>query len=146
MVAITRRARALVLQALYEMDTAGHDPTSILGHLAEEATPNPKAIALAKEIIGGVRTHLGDIDRIIQRHAPQFPLNQMAVIDRSLLRIAIWEVLFDNRTPPKVAINEAVELAKRFGATNSYRFVNGVMGSVIASRQDAESAISGTSK
>ena len=77
-----------------------------------------------------MQAHRPDIDRLIQRKAPAWPLEQLAPVDRNLLRLAIYEVLFDNRVPVRAAINEAVELAKRFGSDSSPRFVNGVLGSV----------------
>ena len=146
MVGITRKIRAVALQTLYEMDSSGHDAHLVLSRLAGEENLSQAATSSARELIDGVVSKLQEIDKIIQEHAPDFPPAQLAIVDRSPLRIAIWEVLFDNRTPPKVAINEAVELAKKFGASNSYRFVNGVMGSVMASRQRAKSALSGASK
>ncbi len=146
MARITRQIRRVALQTLYEMDSTGHDPHVVLSRLAEEETLSQDALSLALELVDGVSRNLQKIDSKIQEHAPDFPIAQLAIVDKCLLRIAIWEVLFDNKTPPKVAINEAVELAKKFGASSSYRFVNGVMGSIMASRQSSESALPNTSK
>ena len=143
---MTRKARAVVLQALYEVDASGHDPQDVLIRLAREARLSEKALSAAQEIVLGVGNYAKDLDAIIQERAPSFPVGQLAVVDRNILRIAIWEVLFDNKVPPKVAINEAVELAKNFGAANSYRFVNGVMGSIMATKENNGTSLQATSK
>jgi N utilization substance protein B len=128
-----RRARILALQALYEADLVGHNPVDALAHtLAEESEP-PAVESFARHLVNGVQAHRAAIDETIQRAAPAWPLTQMPAIDKSLLRLAIYEVLFDNRRVPlKAAINEAVEIAKAYGSENSSRFVNGVLGTVVA--------------
>lgn len=129
----------MALQALYESDCAGHDPFTAIEHLVEEKPLPPEAVQFARELVSGVRFHIGAIDAMIQRFAPSFPVDQLAIIDRAILRLAIFELLFDRRAPVKVAINEAVELAKAFGSTNSSRFVNGVLGSVSSAVLQGES-------
>jgi N utilization substance protein B len=98
--------------------------------LHEKALPD-EAADFARSLVNGVQQNKKNIDDVIRRFAPAFPVNQIAPIDRNVLRLAIFEVLFDNRVPVKAAINEAVELAKSFGSDTSQKFVNGVLGSVV---------------
>lgn len=88
------------------------------------------ASRFALELVNGVLANKETIDKTISDTAPAFPLEQMAAVDRNILRLAIYELLIDNRVPMRAAINEAVELAKEFGGENSPRFINGVLGSV----------------
>ena len=132
-----RRGRVLALQALYEMDTAGHPPLETVARLSQESRPPKGAVSFGQKLVSGVGQHRKEIDAVIHRHAPAWPVEQLPVIDRSLLRIALFEILFNQETPCKVAINEAVELAKSFGGESSPKFVNGVLGSVVA-EQDRE--------
>lgn len=130
-----RRARRIALETLYEVDLAGHAPGEVLQRrLAEEATDNAGS-EFASELVLGVVQHQPHMDKLIMRYAPEWPLEQMAVIDRNILRIAIYEFLIGANTPIKVAINEAVELGKVFGSDSTPRFVNGVLGS-LAERQN----------
>jgi N utilization substance protein B len=125
-----RKARIIALKALYEMDTVAHEPADILARLLEEAAALPDVAAFAQELVTGVRAHQQEIDEIIRQKAPAWPLEQVAVVDRNILRLAIYEILLDNRVPVRAAINEAVELAKAFGGESSPKFVNGVLGAV----------------
>jgi len=125
-----RKARIIALKALYEMDAAAHLPEDILARLLEEAPAPPDVDAFARELVTGVRAHQEQIDEVIRQKAPAWPLEQVAVVDRNILRLAIFEILLDNRVPVRAAINEAVELAKAFGGESSPKFVNGVLGAV----------------
>ncbi len=127
---IRRQARMIALQTLYEYDTAHHTPTEVLHRHAEERHLQPKVVEYAKELLLGVCDHLADIDAHIQSAAREWPLQQMARIDKNILRLAIYEILFNNTVPAKAAINEAVELAKTFGSDTSSRFINGVLGTI----------------
>jgi N utilization substance protein B len=127
-----RKARTIALQALYEIDSVGHDPEATLRHLLEEEKMTGENASFARELVRGVVQYKEKLDTQIRRFAPAWPVEQIAVIDRNILRLAIFEILLDNRVPVKVAINEAVELAKDFGSDNSPRFVNGVLGAVSA--------------
>ena len=127
-----RRARILALQALYEEDTTEHPAKGVVERLAEEIRESAGLRAFACELVAGVRANRPAIDAIIAEVAPQFPVTEVAVIDRNVLRLAIYEVLFDSKTPVRAAVNEAVELAKTFGSDSSARFVNGVLGTVAA--------------
>ncbi len=125
-----RKARALALQALYEIDSAGHGAEETLNHLLADERLTGESASFARELVRGVIQNKGKIDENIQSFAPAWPLKQISLVDRNILRLAIFEILLDNKVPVKVAINEAVELAKRYGGDNSSRFVNGVLGSV----------------
>ena len=130
-----RRARILALQTLYEIDGSAHDPKSVMTQRVREMSQPQGVEAFARKIVLGVLENLERIDRIIGTHAPAWPVRQLATVDRNLLRVAIYELEIDGDTPPKVAINEAVEIGKTFGSDTSFRFVNGVLGSVLAERQ-----------
>ncbi len=125
-----RKARTLAIQALYEIDSAGHEAEEVLTHLlAKERLPEEN-VNFTRELVRGVIQNKKKIDENIQGFAPAWPVEQIPVVDRNILRLAIFEILLDNKVPVKVAINEAVELAKIFGSDNSSKFVNGVLGSV----------------
>jgi N utilization substance protein B len=130
-----RQARQIALQALYEIDCTGHKVADVLGcHL--EAEPLPDELRqFAYAVVNGVLTHQARMDELIQKYAPEWPLDQMAIIDRNILRIAIYEFAVGDETPLKVAINEAVELAKVFGSDSAPRFINGVLGSLAGQHQ-----------
>jgi len=125
-----RRARVIALKALYEVDSVGHDMGETLTRLLAKGGLSQENAAFARELVSGVIQNKEKIDLNIQNFAPAWPLEQIPVVDRNILRLAIFEVLLDNKVPVKVAINEAVELAKTFGSDNSSKFVNGVLGSV----------------
>ena len=127
-----RKARAIALQALYEVDAASHEVEAVLSRLLAEGGLSEENSAFVRELVSQVIQNKEEIDRNIQRFAPAWPIEQISVIDRNILRLAIFEILFDNKVSVKVAINEAVELAKKFGSDNSSKFVNGVLGSVSA--------------
>ena len=127
-----RRARAIALQALYEADSVGHDIEGILDHLLANVELPEENADFVRELANGVIQNREEIDQNIRNFAPTWPVEQIPLIDRNILRLAIFEILLDNKVPVKVAINEAVELAKTYGSDNSARFVNGVLGSVSA--------------
>ena len=125
-----RKARGLALQALYEVDSTGHEVEGVVTHLLADGGLSEENGAFVRELVSGVIQNKEKIDLNIQNFAPAWPIEQIPVVDRNILRLAIFEILLDNKVPVKVAINEAVELAKTFGSDNSSRFVNGVLGSV----------------
>lgn len=125
------RARGIALQALYEIDIAGHPPGEVLSERLSDGLIEESLVRFASEIVLGVIPIINELDTIIARHAPEWPLDQVAAIDRNILRIALWEIAVSNQTPIKVAINEAVELGKVFGSDSTPRFVNGVLGSLV---------------
>lgn len=126
-----RRGRILALQVLFEADVTGHGwEETLRAHAEAIHAPNTVA-SFAAERVAGVLEAMADIDEVIRRHAPAWPLDQLSTVDRNILRIALYELRPGSPTPPKVAINEAVELAKEFGGEGSSRFVNGVLGAVV---------------
>ncbi len=125
-----RKARIIALKTLYELDSVGHEPGETLSRLLEEKPAPADVVAFAQELVAGVLDHREEIDEVIRQKAPAWPLDQVAVVDRNILRLAIYEILIDNRVPVRAAINEAVELAKSFGGESSPKFVNGVLGSI----------------
>jgi N utilization substance protein B len=126
------RARAIALQVLYETDIANnHLPGDVLRTRLEEIPLADDLAEFARQIIFGVLPLTQDLDQLIARYAPDWPLDQIAAIDRNILRIAFWEFAVSRETPVKVAINEAVELAKLYGSDSAPRFVNGVLGTLV---------------
>jgi N utilization substance protein B len=132
-VSLTRhQARTLALQVLFEVDIAGHVAADVLArYMGDLALPQPVR-RYVERLVTGVMEHLDEIDRQIGAAAPAFPVSQLAAVDRNILRIAIYELQHEPDVPVKAAINEAVEIAKRFGGENSSRFVNGVLGTITA--------------
>ena len=131
MTGFRRKARTVALQTLYELDCSAHKPEEVLARLLGKRALPDEAADFASSLVNGALQNKKDIDDVIRRFAPAFPVEQIATIDRNILRLAIFEVLFDNRVPVKAAINEAVELAKSYGSDTSQKFVNGVLGSVV---------------
>jgi N utilization substance protein B len=136
-----RHARMIALQALYELDMTKHTPEYALGCRLKEH-PLPRAgIAFAFQLAEGVLDNRPRIDRLLGELAPEWPVEQIAILDRNILRVAIFEILYTTDTPAKVAINEAVELAKLFGSDSSPRFVNGVLGTLVNRRRELVSPL-----
>jgi N utilization substance protein B len=124
------KARELALQVLYEIDSVKHTATEAFQYILTRGEVSEETGQFARELVEGVLKNKEQLDQNIQGFAPAWPLNQISLVDRNVLRLAIFEILHDNKIPVKVAINEAVELAKTFGSNNSSRFINGVLGSV----------------
>jgi transcription antitermination protein NusB len=125
------RARSLALQVLYEVDITQHPPGEVFKERLEETPLADELAEFARQIIFGVLPQIKILDQIIAQYAPEWPLDQIAAIDRNILRQACWEFASPGgETPVKVAINEAVELAKLYGSDSAPRFVNGVLGSL----------------
>jgi transcription antitermination protein NusB len=120
----------IALQALFELDSVSHQPEDVIARLVEELSASPEVASFASELVRGVIENRDRIDEMIAQLAPVWPLDQIAAIDRNILRLAIYEVVIDNKVPMRAAINEAVELAKTYGGETSPKFVNGVLGSV----------------
>ena len=128
-----RKARRVLLQVLYEVDTAGHSIEESLGWITEQAHLDKNSGSFIRHLAEEVIAQRDDLDIEIQRYAQSWPVEQLSPVDRNILRIAIYEVKRGKGVPLQVAINEAVELAKRFGGESSPRFVNGVLGAVAES-------------
>lgn len=135
------RARALALQVLYEVDIANHPPAEVFTARLEESPLSDDLSEFARKIIFGVLPLTNNLDHLIAKHAPEWPLEQISAIDRNILRIALWEFAVFHETPIKVAINEAVELAKLYGSDSAPRFVNGVLGSLADHQHEIQQAI-----
>lgn len=127
-----RKARILALKVLYEVDATGHDADEALSHLLYERDIAEEHKEFVIDLVRGVSQNRERIDQNIKRFAPAWPIKQLPVVDRNIMRLAIFEILLDNKVPVKVVINEAVELAKTFGSETSHKFINGVLGSVSA--------------
>jgi len=125
------KARGIALQVLYEYDQTMHPLGESLAARFEEEKTDPKILDFSTQIINGVIPIVSDLDALLAKHAPEWPMDQVAIIDRNILRMALWEFAVAQITPTKVAINEAIELAKIFGSDSSSRFVNGVLGSLV---------------
>lgn len=138
-----RRARRVTLEVLYEVDLAGHSPGEVLQHRVLANTMESSGVEFASHLVQGILAAQADIDTFIARYAPEWPLDQMAVIDRNILRIAIFEFLVEGETPVKVAINEAVELAKTYGSDSAPRFVNGVLGTLADKIPELQAELAG---
>ncbi len=130
MAGVRHKARTVALKALYEVDCTGHETEGVVSRLVTEARLPEASIVFVRELVSGVLEKQDEIDGIIRSYATVWPIRQMPIIDRNILRLAIFEILLDNKVPVRAAINEAVELAKTFGSENSPKFVNGVLGSV----------------
>ena len=129
------KARSLALQALYEIDISGHAPNVVLQERFADSELERNMLSFAKRLVNDIVPMREELDAFIAEHAPEWPIDQISIIDRNLVRIAMWEFAVSEETPIKVAINEAVELAKYFGSDSAPRFVNGVLGS-LAERQN----------
>jgi N utilization substance protein B len=134
MAGIRRQARIAALQALYELDCTRHKVEETSARLRAGETLAQEALSFSEELVKGVLQHKSELDVLIKKFAPAFPVEQMSIIDRNILRLAIFEILFGDKTPFKVVINEAIELAKDFGSDSSPRLINGVLGSMTTER------------
>lgn len=123
------------MQSLYEWDFSGKKPENlekIVEKNIKEFGPGLEDKGFVWQLINGVISKLSDLDKIIEKAAPEWPIEQITIVDRNVLRIGLYELLYGNKeeVPPKVAINEAIELAKTFGGESSGKFINGVLGTV----------------
>lgn len=128
------------LQSLFAADVKGDRGDVSLEWLSNENSLEPSTLDFAQALARGVTDIRPELDDLIQRYAPAWPVHQLALVDRNILRIALFELLYTTKVPRKSAINEAVELAKVFGSDSSARFVNGVLGSVMAGLEKGEIA------
>jgi N utilization substance protein B len=134
-------ARRVALQALYEVDSAGHDVGEVLTNLLNHSAENRKVKGYLTRLATGIDRNKVQLDAVLQKYAPEWPIGQVAVIDRNILRIALYEMAVDIRTPVGVAIDEAIELAKLFGADNTPRFINGVLGSIADNLEEVRQSL-----
>ncbi|MFC1750182.1 transcription antitermination factor NusB [Pseudomonadota bacterium] len=130
-------ARIAVMQALFAYEfREGVDPDEMLKLTTTEFSNKLKDDSFAKELLKGVLTTIDDVQKIIQEEAPEWPIEKIAPVDRAILEIGIYEILFSQDVPPIVAINEGVEIAKSYGDTNAPKFVNGVLSTVMHKYSD----------
>ena len=127
-----RKARIIALQALYEIDSVDRRSETVIERVLGETGLTEENSDFVRELISGTVKNRDEIDGHIHKFAPAWPVDQIATVDRNILRLAIFEILFDNKVPVKVAVNEAVELAKTFGSESSAKFINGVLGAISA--------------
>lgn len=135
------KARSVALQALYEIDLTEHPVGIVLENRFGEIELSDTLQDFATAIVQGIAPIRELLDEHIAEHAPEWPIEQISIIDRNLLRIALWEFAIQTETPLKVAINEAIELAKKFGSDSTPRFVNGVLGSLAAQENEIRIAL-----
>ena len=135
------KARSLALQVLYEIDIANHPAAEVFQSRLEESSLTNELSEFARQIIFGVLPIANVLDQLISKYAPEWPLDQIAAIDRNILRMALWEFAVSRETPLKVAINEAVELAKLYGSDSAPRFVNGVLGALADHQHEIQQSI-----
>ena len=133
-----RKARIVALQILYEMDSTGHPHSEIMERALHDKDMDRRGLEFTKILVDGVIQELEDLDKRIEQFATIWPVDQLSIVDRNILRIALYEIFWDTEVPSKVAINEAVELAKKFGSQNSFKFINELSNSL---RDDAGNSI-----
>ena len=135
------KARSIALQVLFEVDLVNHPLGDALKFRLEDSSIDERLSGFVRSIVQGVWSMNKQLDQFIAEHAPEWPLEQVATIDRNILRFALWEFAVDGETPIKVAINEAIELAKAFGSDSSPRFINGVLGSLATNQNEIIQAL-----
>lgn len=127
-------SRSIVMQSLYEWDFYKQEKPlkKIVERNIEEFGPGLEEVDFIWKLIDGITDRLGQLNKIIEKAAPEWPLDKITIVDRNVLRIGLFELLYENKeeVPPKVAINEAIELAKSFGGESSGKFINGVLGTI----------------
>ena len=128
-----RRARVVSVQVLYETDRSQHDPIVALERRLNDGILNLSSSDYSRLLINGILENREKIDKIVMEYATAWPINQIAVVDKSILRLAVFEIVFGGSVPYKVAINEAIELSKIYGTEKTPAFVNGVLGSLMDS-------------
>ncbi len=124
-------ARVTALQVLYEVDCSTHDVWQAFADRVHAERLSKDVTDFARDVVTGTTALQAMADKAIQHFAPEYPVDQMAVVDRNILRMAIWEITQHQETPVKVVINEAVELAKTFGSDTAPSFINGVLGAML---------------
>lgn len=127
--------RSIAMQSLYEWDFTGKKKENlekIVNKNIKEFGPGLENDSFVRQLVNGVVNNISKLDQIIEKAAPEWPINQINIVDRNVLRIGLYEILYSKKeeVPPKVAINEAIELAKNFGGESSGKFINGVLGTV----------------
>ena len=122
-----RKSREFALQALYQLNITKQDATSLLAQFQKYFLPDGEADEFLRRLVIGVLNHYEELDRLIEKYSENWSLDRIDVIDRNILRMALFELLYCQEIPPKVTINEAVDLAKRYGSEDSGSFINGIL-------------------
>lgn len=122
-----RKSREFALQALYQLNITNQDVTAVLAQFQEHFVPGGEADEFFKRLVLGVLKHCQELDRLIERYSENWRLDRIDMIDRNILRMALFELLYCEEIPPKVTINEAIDLGKRFGSEDSGSFINGIL-------------------
>ena len=125
-----RKAREFALQALYQIEMKGSNPKAELHLLEKSQEIGPEEKLFGTEIVEGVYRNLKELDQLIEKHSTHWKMNRMAAVDRNILRLAVYELLYLHDIPTSAALNEAIEIAKRFGTENSSSFVNGILDNI----------------
>jgi N utilization substance protein B len=126
-----RKARELALQMLFQHDMSGNEPDMILTTFEDLQKSKPNTKEFATKIFRGTVDHLSEIDDMIQAQAENWRLSRMAVVDRNIIRMSVYEFLHENDTPKLVIIDEAIEIAKKFGTQKSSQFINGILDGIL---------------
>ncbi len=126
------QARELALRVLFQLETSTDDPDEVLQYHAAESAATPEVAAFASDLVRGVLANREKLDVVLAEASEHWKVKQMAKVDRTILRIAVYELTIDKHVPPKAAINESIELAKTFSGDEAGRFVNGILGRVAA--------------
>ena len=122
-----RKSREFALQVLYELDLTKQHPSKVLVQFEQHFSPKEEQDEFQEILVLGVLKHSQEIDRLIERYSDNWRLDRMSIIDRNILRIAIFELLYCGDIPPKVTLNEAIDLGKRYGSEESGSFINGIL-------------------
>lgn len=125
------KARESALQVLYQIDVTGDPVDAVLNQYWHTRNRNPEVVDFANEIVKGTIEHLSEIDTTISQHSESWEISKMPIVDRNILRFAIYEILYMDDIPPKVTIDEAVDLANDYGMPNSGKFINGVLDKIM---------------
>jgi N utilization substance protein B len=126
------QARELALKVLFQLESSGDDPEEVLRYHAADGAATPDVANFAGQLVRGVLENRERLDAILSETSEHWKLEQMAKVDRIILRIAVYEITIDRHVPTKAAINESIELAKTFSGDEAGRFVNGILGRVAA--------------
>lgn len=131
-----RQSRETALQAIFQVDVGRSDPEFALNYLIQDGMLKKEDVAFAKELLTGTLKHLDEIDAMIASQSKDWQLDRLARVDRNIMRLAIYEILYLDDIPPGVSVNEAVDIAKLFGGQESGKFVNGILGALLVVMED----------
>jgi len=140
---VRRKAREYALQILFQTEVGGLTPARFEAFWTQWDAP-PDARRFAEDVVRGVERHADEINEVLQRHAQHWSLERMATVDRNVLRVAVYELLHREDVPPRVVLNEAIDIAKKYGSGESGRFVNGVLDDILKTDPVVSKRLSGT--